>query len=529
MTTIGEALVRQLALRGVEHVFGIPGVHTIELYRGLVGSGLRHITPRHEQGAGFMADGYARATGKPGVAFVITGPGLTNTLTAMAQARADSVPMLVISSVNKMPSLGEGLGYLHELPDQLGLSRKVSLEAMRIESATDVLPALDRAFEIFGNARPGPVHIELPMDVATLPFNDQLPAPIDAQKKPSDPDLLAQAAEVLRSASRPVILAGGGARFATASLKSLAERLDAPVVQTVNARGVMHAHALSVPASPSLQAVRALIEDADAVLAIGTELGPTDFDMYDTGSMPKMQNLIRIDICPNQLNRHHAKLSILGDAPTCLNSLLELQETPAKQANGAARATAARDEAFAEIGPEMRKISETLAALRDALPNALFVGDSTQPIYAGNLYYDHDRIGGWFNAATGYGALGYGIPAAIGASIGTPGVTVVCLVGDGGAQFSLPEIMAAVDEKLPILFVIWNSNGYQEIDATMRAADVDVVGCDPTPPDFSAVAKSFGIPFKRTTPDAKAVATAIASMNVSRGPAMIEIEAPYVP
>ena len=123
MTTVGEGLVKLLEARGVEIVFGIPGVHTIELYRGLAASSIRHVTPRHEQSAGFMADGYARATGKPGVAFVITGPGLTNAITAMAQARADSVPMLVISGVNRRETLGKGLGYLHELPDQLGLMR----------------------------------------------------------------------------------------------------------------------------------------------------------------------------------------------------------------------------------------------------------------------------------------------------------------------------------------------------------------------------------------------------------------------
>ena len=128
MTTVGEALVRALKDRGVKVVFGIPGVHTVELYRGLAGSGIRHVTPRHEQGAGFMADGYARVSGRPGVAFVITGPGLTNTLTPMAQARADSVPMLVVSGVNRRDTLGRGMGHLHELPDQRGMTALVALE-----------------------------------------------------------------------------------------------------------------------------------------------------------------------------------------------------------------------------------------------------------------------------------------------------------------------------------------------------------------------------------------------------------------
>src|SRR5262245_41863491 len=165
MTTIGEALVTLLERHGVDTVFGIPGVHTVELYRGLARSKIRHVTPRHEQGAGFMADGYARASGRPGVAFVITGPGLTNTLTAMGQARADSVPMLVISGVNATDTLGKGLGHLHELPDQRGMMEKVALSSRRIERPDELAGALADAFALFAGARPGPVHIEIPTDV----------------------------------------------------------------------------------------------------------------------------------------------------------------------------------------------------------------------------------------------------------------------------------------------------------------------------------------------------------------------------
>ena len=166
MTSIGEELVSQLVARGVDTVFGIPGVHTLELYRGIAASGLRHVTPRHEQGAGFMADGYARVSGKPGVAFVITGPGLTNTLTAMGQARADSVPMLVVSGVNTLDSLGKGFGHLHELPDQRAMTATVALTSERIGHGDDLLPTLDRAFAPFQSGRPGPTHIEIPLDVA---------------------------------------------------------------------------------------------------------------------------------------------------------------------------------------------------------------------------------------------------------------------------------------------------------------------------------------------------------------------------
>ncbi|NIZ62209.1 hypothetical protein DL239_14615 [Sedimentitalea sp. CY04] len=527
MTTVGEALVAQLAERGVETVFGIPGVHTVELYRGLATSGIRHVTPRHEQGAGFMADGYARVSGKPGVAFVITGPGLTNTLTPMAQARADSVPMLVVSGVNSVASLGKGLGHLHELPDQHKLMSTVALVSEQVRTTNQLASSLDKAFGPFSTGRPGPTHIEIPLDVAGQEY--AAPAENFAPMEPADDDAetITQAVQLLEKAQDPVILAGGGAVIGAAALRELAEKLDAPVVQTVNARGVMFDHPLGVPASPSLAAVRDLIESADVVLAVGTELGPTDYDMYATGAMAQMRNLIRIDRCEQQLGRHDTKISLLGDAKTKLTELIrDIRHKAQPSGAGADRAAQARSMAFEALSTEYQAQVRILDAMRDAVPSAILVGDSTQPIYAGNLYYDSDRPHGWFNAATGYGALGYGIPAAIGASIAEPGTRVICITGDGGAQFSLPEIMAAVDENLPITFVIWNNQGYHEIASSMQDVGVTVVGCDPTPPDFESTAKSFGIPHQHCTADPTAVADALAATARMPGPSMIEIEAP---
>lgn len=523
--TVGEALVARLRQRDVTCVFGIPGVHTVELYRGLAGSGIRHVTPRHEQGAGFMADGYARVSGKPGVAFVITGPGLTNTLTPMAQARADSIPMLVVSGVNKTASLGRGLGHLHELPDQLGLARTVASLSEQVSATNALDPALDRVFHTLTNGRPGPVHIEVPLDIAAADYQETQVEPL-VSASPINPALITQAAQQLAKAKNVVILAGGGAKRSEAGLQALAEALDAPVVQTVNARGLMHRHPLTVPASPSLNAVRGLIESADCVLALGTELGPTDYDMYATGQIAKMSGLIRIDRCGDQLARHEAALIIQGDVNLAVSALVDALPDKPKQSDGAERAGKTRDAAWAEIGPDYRKQVEILNAMRSAVPNTLMVGDSTQPIYAGNLFYDHDRAGGWFNAATGYGALGYGIPAAIGASVADPAARVICIAGDGGAQFSLPEIMAAVDEDLPITFVIWNNHGYQEIATSMQDAGVTVIGCDPSPPDFSATAKSYGIPFASVPAEPQAVAQALRQTAAQNGPVMIEVTAP---
>src|SRR5262245_36772943 len=257
--TLGEVLITLLEAHGVDTVFGIPGVHTIELYRGLARSRIRHITPRHEQGAAFMADGYARVSGKAGVAFVITGPGVTNTITAMAQARADSVPMLVISGVNASATLGKGLGYLHELPDQRGMLSTVALFSERATEPDALAEALARAFTIFASGRPGPVHIEIPLDVMAKEAGTLTAGPVPAKAPKPDPKAIEKAASLATAASRPLVLAGGGARLAEQPLRDLAERLGAPIVLTANARGLLHAHPLAVPASPSLKPVRALI------------------------------------------------------------------------------------------------------------------------------------------------------------------------------------------------------------------------------------------------------------------------------
>lgn len=528
MTTLGEALVCLLEAHGVDTVFGIPGVHTVELYRGLARSNIRHVTPRHEQGAAFMADGYARASGKPGVAFVITGPGLTNAITAMAQARADSVPMLVISGVNALPTLGKGLGYLHELPDQRGMMEKVALNSTRVAEPAELPGALAAAFALFASGRPGPVHIEIPTDVMGRPAGDLAAHPMPKGPPLPDPAAQAEAVRRMTSATRPLILAGGGSRNAGAPLGRLAERLGAPVVQTANARGLMHGHALAVPASPSLKAVRKLMAEADLVIAAGTEFGPTDYDMYGDGGLVIPANLIRVDIDAGQLARRPAAVPIQGDCHYVLSGLAEVMTNPrsphaaSPPRDGALRAAAAREAAWAEIGPAMQAQVRVVEAIRDALPGAIIVGDSTQPVYAANLYYDHDRPGGWFNAATGFGALGYGPPAAVGAALALPDVPVVCLTGDGGFQFTLPEIGAALDAGANVIFVVWNNRGYREIETSMRDVGVEPVGVSPAPPDFLKLAEAYGIGAERLA-HAENLPEALRRARAAQKPRIVEI------
>lgn len=528
MTTVGQSLIHLLEANGVEIVFGIPGVHTIELYRGLASSAIRHVTPRHEQGAGFMADGYARVSGKPGVAFVITGPGLTNTITAMAQARADSVPMIVISSVNVLATLGKGLGYLHELPDQRGLIQKVALSSTRVERPEQLAGAVNEAFARLGVGRPGPIHIEVPLDVLKLPAAPVPEARVWRDDLRMTEQAVLDAARMAAAADRPLILAGGGAKRADPEVRALAELLDAPVVTTANGRGLLHGHPLGVPASPSLPSVRRLMADSDLVIAVGTEFGPTDYDMYANGGFVLPSPLVRIDIDDGQLRRRPATVAIEADAARACAAIAaavheSVRRTRPQRADGAARAKAARIAARGELEPYMHAQLEAVETIRQTLPGAIIVGDSTQPVYAANLYYDHDMPGGWFNAATGFGALGYGPAAAIGAALAKPDAPVVCLTGDGGFQFTLSELGSARDAGTPVIFVVWNNLGYREIETSMRDASVEPVGVSPAPPDFCSIAAAYGIASERVR-DLADLSGALHRARETRQPFVIEIE-----
>ncbi|MCO2049775.1 hypothetical protein FA408_03365 [Pseudomonas aeruginosa] len=457
MTTCGEFLVKQLEAWGVETVFGIPGVHTVELYRGLPGSRIRHVTPRHEQGAGFMADGYARVTGKPGVCFIITGPGMTNILTAMAQAYADSIPMLVISSVNERARLAHGNGYLHELPNQRNLVGNVCAFSHTLMSAE-----------------------ELPAVLARAP--------------------LREAAARLRNAKKPLLLLGGGCVEAAAEARALAAALDAPTALTINAKGLLPAdHPLLLGSNQSCVPVRELAAEADVVLAIGTELGETDYDVVFDGGFALDGELIRIDIDPQQLMRNYTpSLAIHSDARLAMRVLLA--ELPGGEASpdspGARRAAAVRQR-LAEDFAGWSHYRQLFAAILAEWPDARFVGDSTQTVYSGNHLVDLDEPRRWFNASTGYGTLGYGLPAAIGAKLGEPGRPVVSLMGDGGLQFTLPELASAVEAKVGIVVLLWNNHGYGEIKRYMERREITPLGVDIYTPDFLAIARGFGCAAER--------------------------------
>jgi len=500
--TCGELLVRLLQDLGVEVVFGIPGVHTVELYRGLPATGIRHITPRHEQGAGFMADGYARVSGKPGVCFVITGPGMTNILTAMAQAYADSIPMLVISSVNRTHELGMGGGRLHELPSQRALVAGVSAFSHTLMRPEELPQVLSRAFAVFSSARPRPVHIEIPLDVITQSAGPELTKVGASTSRPMpDPTAIASAAQLLAAAQRPLLLLGGGSADAGSSATHLAELLDAPTAYTINAKGVLpRGHRLSVGSNQSLPPVRSLAAAADVVLAIGTELGETDYDVVFDGGFRLTGKLIRIDIDAEQLQRNFpADIAIISDARAAIDALvaaLSNDTGPGRghgvDSVGSTQAAAARAALAAQCPPAWRSQREVLQLIQDTLPDVIIAGDSTQPVYCGNHLYEATRPRSWFNSSTGYGTLGYGLPAAIGARLAAPSRPVVALIGDGGIQFTLPELGSAVEAGTPIIVLLWNNRGYGEIKRFMQQRSIKPIGVDLHTPDFLSIARAFG-------------------------------------
>ena len=494
--TVGVALIKLLEHYQVEHVFGIPGVHTVELYRGLAESPIQHHTPRHEQGAGFMADGYARVSRKPGVCFVITGPGLGNIATAMGQALADSIPMLVVSSVNDTIATPQAQGMLHEMPDQLAFSTQVTRYSETVLSAEELPVAIAKAFGCFASARPGPVHLQLPVELLGSPADPTLLAKVPELPEPpvaANADIKL-AAMLLSSASRPVILAGGGSVDAASEVQQLAEKLNAPVHMTINARGVLaYTHELAVPATCTYHPVREILNEADVVLALGTELSPTDYDQFKDDQFQIDGKIVRCDIDPLQINNNFsADVSLIGDVRLTVQKLLDEIE-PVVSGSGKDRADRSMQLAYAELAPRELRHLKILETIRDQVADCIFVGDSTQIIYSGNMIFNTQQPGHWFNSSVGFGTLGYALPAATGASLASGKSPVVCLIGDGGMQFVLGELGALKDTACAVAVVVWCNGGYLEIKNSMRRAEVSAVGVEFTVPDYVAVAQAYGI------------------------------------
>ncbi|MEM7686934.1 MAG: 5-guanidino-2-oxopentanoate decarboxylase, partial [Pseudomonadota bacterium] len=434
-----------------------------------------------------------------------------------------SVPMLVISSVNRREALGMGAGDLHEVRNPGLMAAQAAAFSHMLTHPSQLPEVLARAWSVFESARPRPVHIQIPLEMLSEPMPETSfvrPAPVSLPEPSST--ALEQAANTLTRASHPLILAGGGCSDGTALIQ-LAEALDAPVVMTVNARGLIPPeHPLGLATSPTLSSVRDAIRAADVVLALGTEIGRTDYDMNDQSPVEVDETLIRVDIDPNQMMLNAVPdQAIVGDADAAIRRLLERIKTPLTL-GGADRAAKIRNAASDEIGPDYRSLIGFLNVIRDTLPEAAIFGDSTNAIYAGNMAYNAQAPRQYYNAATGYGALGYGLPAAIGATKGL-GAPVVCIAGDGGVQFSLTDLGTAVEEQLPTILIVINNQGYGEIKHWMERAQIRPVGVDLHTPDFVTIGRAYGAEALNLT-DLAELPAVLRTAAARSGPTLIEID-----
>jgi 5-guanidino-2-oxopentanoate decarboxylase len=522
--SIGRYLVELLAVNGIDTVFGIPGVHNLELYRGLADSSLRHVLVRHEQGAGFAADGYARMTGRPAAAFTISGPGLTNILTAVAQAYSDSIPLLVVATTPVRASLGKQWGVLHELPNQAALASGVFGIARSVHTAEDVRDHLRVCLESLRTGRPRPAYLEIPLDVlsettalAAVRFADAAPLP---QAPPGQIDA---AVRLLADASRPVIVAGGGARGAAGELRRLAETLDCPVVMTAAGKGLLpEDHPANLGTSLHHAPIQNLVSDADVVLAVGTEFAETD--LYYALKLALRGRLIRIDIDPLKLADHYAaEVPVWGEAGAALAAI---QRGLPHRSGARSRWTpsdtgALRAEIERTYDAKARAQLNALKAIRSALPRdgAVFT-DMTQIAYFGNYAFPVDLPRLWFHPS-GFGTLGFALPAAIGAKISSPGRAVLALAGDFGLQFTLSELMTAVEAGLSLPVVVWNNSALGQIRDDMIAAGIPPIDVVARNPDFVALARACGAQALRAK-DARALTEAVHAALGAAGPTLIE-------
>ena len=491
----GTQLMHLLRAYGVDTVFGMLGVHTLEAYRGIEAAGIRHIGVRHEQGAGFMADGYARVSGKPGVCLLISGPGITNAATPIGQAYSDSQPMLIISSVAATGDLGMGRGMLHEIRDQAQVTQPLTAFSTVAMNVDQVHELVARAFALFASARPRPAHISIPLDVLKLPDSSKPRRRGTALPALPDPVAIKAAADLLSRASRPVIIAGGGSVGAVAEILTLAERVGAAVAPTIAGKGVIpDDHPLALEVTLDRPATQAFLKTTDLVLAIGTELAEPD--LWIDHRLALGGKMIRVDIDPATLGRDYdAEVAIAADARTTAAALLAAlgkAEGNRRGFLGGEEIAQLRRAEREKLTPLELKHVRVLESLRRALPTEGQVfTDMTQIAYTGCGFFACRRPKSWFFPA-GYGTLGFALPAAIGGQLAAPKRPTVVLVGDGGFQFTLQELGTAIENRLPIAIVLWNNDSLAQIRDGMKARGIPTIGVDQFNPDFVALARAYG-------------------------------------
>lgn len=519
--TGGQALVEQLIREGVTDVFGIPGVQLDWAVDALCQEAdrIRFVTPRHEQATSYMADGYARTTGKEGVCMMVPGPGMLNALAGLSTAYACSSRVLFISGQIPSPTIGRGYGMLHEIPDQSGILKSLT-KWHGIAMTPEEVPALvHEAFVQLRSGHPRPVALEFPPDVlqatGEMTFFDAAPhAPT-----PVDPAAAQAAAELLVQARFPVIYAGGGAAAARAgeALQALAERLQAPVVTTEGARGVLSS---DHPLALTTLGGRAVLPHADVVLVAGSRF--LDALARPTYADPNCQ-FIYLNIDETHLGAPRAPgLALAGDVRLGVEAIFDRlgdADEPASRAEELDKVRAWCRGQEQEIQPQ----AGYLKALRDNLrADDILVSELTQVGYYSTVAYPVLSPGAYLTP--GYqGSLGYGFPTALGAAAGNPGKRTVSITGDGGFGWGLQDLATAVKYDLPITTVVFHDGRFGNVQRIQRRTFGREFAVELTNPDFQLLAAAFGLRSAQVaTPED--LADALAHAATAGGPWLIEVQ-----
>ena len=531
--TGGQALVECLENRDVEIVFGMPGINILHVYDALHDSSIRHILVRHEQSAAFMADAYARVTGKPGVCLTTAGPGLTNAVTGVATAHSDSTPVLVLAGEISSTLIGKWKGVLHEI-DQTSIIKPATKRAYRAQNAADIPQLIDQAFEDLKNGRPRPVYLGLPDDVLEATNDFQLrKEKVTVKRMPTANNRSVEAASTLLSGSRfPVIMAGGGVTSAEAysELVEIAEFLSAPVVTTTNGAGSIPSdHPLFLGRSRMAKVVDEVFRRADVMLAVGTRFSSLSMKHW-TLRVP--ETLIHVDIDAEVIGKNYpAKVGIQGDAKSVLRRILDGLQRKAQVDRSDWRSTAEelKASAWKELETSYSIEVKAVMDIRSVLErDAIVAADTTI------LSYWMQRIFPIYEPRTflypfGYVAMGYALPAAIASKIAFPQRQVVAVCGDGGFMVTCQDLATAVENNTNIPIILHNNGGFGILRHIQRERFRQRhIGVDLRNPNFMKLAESFGAKGSRVN-TVDQIRPALEDALHSDGPTIIEVRMSLTP
>ncbi|MFD2419322.1 thiamine pyrophosphate-binding protein [Amycolatopsis pigmentata] len=488
-------LVDVLTELGVEVAFGLPGVHNLPIWEALSGSGIRLVGVRHEQTAGYAADGYARATGKLGVAIVTTGPGAANTLAAIGEAMASASPVLVLATdiPSTLRKRGVVRGVLHETSDQAALFAPVTKSAVTVDTPESIAAEVLRAARFAQRPQSGPVYVGIPTDFLGQETERRTRHELVEQVPTLGLDELAYAQTLLSTASKPVIWAGGGALRADAGslIGDLAETLAAPVITTFGARGLIPPdHPCAAPNPVHAPEVGALWDEADVVLGIGS-----DFDglMTQNWLMPQPPKLIAINVDAKDAAKNYPPdVTLIGDAREVVSRLMTGLTPRPGLADLALRMRRLGHQVRRGIRADEPHAADFLGTLEETLPEGtVLVADMCVAGYWAGGYH-RVRAPRRLAYPMGWGTLGFGFPASLGTAAAT-GSRVVCVSGDGGFLYACGELATAAQERLPVTVIIVDDGGYGMLRYDQDREGLPQRGVNLHTPDFVGLAKSFGI------------------------------------